>query len=164
LTGPAARGTLGAVEPTLSRSELLAAKEHVHRISVRYAETDQMGVVHHSNYALYLEEARTTFLRDLGCSYAVLEREGIGLAVRRMDFRFRAPARYDDEIVVHTRVKKLGAASVSFEYELERAEPSSLPLRIAEASTELACIDLARAERPPRPLPDALRALLEPML
>ena len=167
LTAPATRGTLGAVKPTTPRSELLAAKVHVHPICVRYGETDQMGVVHHSNYALYLEEARTAFMRDLGCSYAGLEREGIGLAVRRMELRFRAPARYDDEILVHTRVTKLGAASVLFEYELfraERAESHSPSLRLAEARTELACIDLERLERPPRPRPESLRALLEPLL
>ena len=143
------------------RSDLSAAKVHEHHVRVRYSETDQMGVVHHSNYALYLEEARTTLLADLGCSYAALEREGIGLVVRRLELRFRAPARYDDPIVVRTRLTKIGAASVTFEYELVGADGAT---RIAEARTELACIDLARPERSPRLLPDRLRSLLEPLV
>ncbi len=143
------------------------SKVHEHRIVVRYGETDQMGVVHHSNYALYLEEARTTLLGALGCSYAGLERDGIGLAVRRLEIRFRAPARYEEQILVRTRLAKLGAASVIFEYEIERESGDAAvahPLRLAEARTELACIDLGRAERPPRELPERLRALLEPLI
>lgn len=129
-----------------------------HRLSVRYAETDQMGVVHHASYLIYLEEARTAFMASLGASYGALERTGVGLAVRRAELRYRAPARYEDELVVRTRVERLRAASVTFAYELER---DGVP--IASGRTELACIDLARPERPPRPLPEALRAVLAPL-
>jgi acyl-CoA thioester hydrolase len=67
-----------------------------HLLRVRYGETDQMGVVHHANYLLYMEEARTAFMASVGCSYGGLERDGIGLPVRRTEVRYRASARYED--------------------------------------------------------------------
>lgn len=140
-----------------------AKKVHEHRLRVRYGETDQMGVVHHSNYALYLEEARTGFLSDMGWSYGELERQGIGLAVRKLELRFRMPARYEDVIVVRTRIVKVGAASIGFHYELELSRSDSrndAPIRLAEARTELACIDLASRARGPRLLPEPLREAL----
>src|SRR5580765_3234482 len=80
------------------RSPLDGARPvHEHRLRVRYAETDQMGVVHHANYLLYLEESRTRMMAELGCSYAELEQSGWALPVRRTELRFRAPAYYDEE-------------------------------------------------------------------
>ena len=83
-----------------------------HTLRVRYVETDQMGVVHHSNYLLYLEEARTAFMASLGYPYSEMERGGMGLAVRKVALRFKSSAAYEDELCVRTRVDKLGAASV----------------------------------------------------
>jgi acyl-CoA thioester hydrolase len=126
---------------------------HAHRLRVRYGETDQMGVVHHANYLLYMEEGRTRMMASLGCSYAELERSGIGLPVRKASLRFRAPARYDDELVVLTRLERVGGASVAFQYEV-RSHADAL---LAEGSSELACVDLASPERRPRFLPDEVR-------
>ncbi len=134
------------------------AKKHEHRLRVRYGETDQMGVVHHANYLLYVEESRTRLMADRGCSYADLERAGWGLPVRRVELRFRAPAAYDDEIVVRTHVSRVRAASVTFESEIVRAKDEEL---LANASVELACVRLRAAERRPVPLPDELRARLD---
>jgi len=131
---------------------------HVLRLRVRYGETDQMGVVHHANYALYVEESRTTFMRELGCSYAELERRGIGLPVRKLEVRYRAPAVYEDELEVHTRVGKLGGASVRFDSEIVRPADGS---RIASVMVELACIDLRDRTRGPVLVPDDLRQVLE---
>ncbi len=130
---------------------------HEHPVRVRYGETDQMGVVHHANYALYVEESRTTLMRDRGCSYADLERRGIGLPVRKLEVRYRNPALYEDELVVSTVVAKLGAASVTFASEITRRTDSE---RIASVTVELACIDLRDRSRGPIPLPDDLRQLL----
>jgi acyl-CoA thioester hydrolase len=132
-------------------------KRHEHRLRVRYGETDQMGVVHHANYLLYVEESRTRLMADRGCSYADLERAGWGLPVRRVELRFRAPAAYDDELVVRTHVSRVRAASVTFESEIVRASDDEL---LASASVELACVQLRAAERRPVPLPEELRALL----
>jgi acyl-CoA thioester hydrolase len=128
-----------------------------HRLRVRYAETDQMGVVHHANYILYLEEARTVYMASLGCSYAALERSGVGLAVRKLRIHHRASALYEEELIVTTRIARVRGASVLFGYEVHRATDD---VHLASAETELACIDLASDGRPPRPLPDELRTLL----
>ena len=117
-----------------------------------------MGVVHHANYALFVEESRTSLMRDRGCSYADLERRGIGLPVRRFEARYRAPALYEDVLTVTTRVGRIRAASVSFESEITREADG---VRIASVTVELACIDLKDRARGPIPLPDDLRERLE---
>lgn len=132
---------------------------HVLRLRVRYGETDQMGVVHHANYALYVEESRTALMRERGCSYAELERRGIGLPVRRLEARYRTPALYEDELVVTTTVGRVRAASVVFESEIARPSDGA---RIASVTVELACIDLRDRARGPVPLPQDLEALLDP--
>lgn len=129
-----------------------------HHLGVRYGETDQMGVVHHANYLLYMEEARTAHMASVGCSYAGLEREGVGLPVRRTEVRYRAPARYEDELCVQTRVGRVGAASITFHYEIVRPADGT---HIASGSTELACISLASEDRSARPLPAGLRERME---
>jgi acyl-CoA thioester hydrolase len=133
------------------------AAPHEHRLRVRYAETDQMGVVHHANYLLYLEESRTRLMAERGCSYAELERRGIGLPVRRCELRFRAPALYEEELVVRTSVGRTRGASVTFASEVVRVSDGQ---RIAEGTIELACIDLANRARGPIPLPRDLLAAL----
>ena len=138
--------------------DALAEGWHGHRLRVRYGETDQMGVVHHANYLLYMEDGRTRLMESLGCSYAQLERDGLGMPVRKTSLRFRTPARYDEELVVLSRVERLGGASLSFRYRV----CSTSGALMAEGTTELACVDLTHPERPPKMIPDALRALLEP--
>ena len=127
-----------------------------HRVRVRYGETDQMGVVYHANYLQYMDDGRTMLLAELGFDYAQLEREGVGLAVRRADLRYRRPARYGDVIDVRTSVTRVGGASITFAYEL-----SADSVLLTTGTIELACLDLTRAERPPRLLPAELRAVLE---
>jgi acyl-CoA thioester hydrolase len=136
----------------------MSATSHETRLRVRYGETDQMGVVHHGNYVLYVEESRTNLMRDRGCSYADLERRGIGLPVRKLDIRYRLPAHYEDEVLVKTTVGRVGAASVAFVSELYRVADNA---HLASVTVELACIDLAARARGPIALPDDLRALLE---
>jgi acyl-CoA thioester hydrolase len=131
---------------------------HETRLRVRYGETDQMGVVHHANYALYVEESRTNLMRERGCSYAELERRGFGLPVRRMEMRFRAPALYEEELVVRTRIGRVGAASVTFESQIHRVGDDE---HFASITVELACVELRAKARKPVVLPDDLRAMLE---
>jgi acyl-CoA thioester hydrolase len=133
---------------------------HEHRLRVRYGETDQMGVVYHANYLVYFEEGRTRLMDALGCPYAELERRGWALVVRKAALRYRAPARYDEELAVRTRIERLGAASVTFAYRIHRAADATL---LAEGTTELACVDLRTDDRRPTMLPNDLRALLEPL-
>ena len=133
---------------------------HEHRLRVRYGETDQMGVVYHANYLVYMEEGRTRLMEALGCSYAELERQGWALVVRRAELRYRAPARYDEELVVRSAVERLGGASVRFVYEIARVADG---VALAEGMTELACVDRREGEGKPTLLPERVRALLEPL-
>ena len=128
-----------------------------HRLRVRYGETDQMGVVHHANYLLYLEEARTAYMSSLGCPYRQVEARGVGLPVRRLELRYRAPAFYEEELLVRVEVGRVGAASVSFDYEVLRAEDRA---EIATARVELACVSLSDPARKPIELPADLRSTL----
>ena len=85
---------------------------------VRYAETDQMGIVHHSVYLVWVEEGRSAWARQMGQSYADFERAGYALAVSEATARYLAPARYDREVTVRTRVTQVRSRTVRFDYEV----------------------------------------------
>ncbi len=103
------------------------------RVRVRYAETDQMGVVYHANYFVWFEVGRVEFLRRLGFSYREMEQsEGCHIAVVDARCRYKAPARYDDEIIVRTQLKSVRESLVRFAYELVRASDDAL---LAEGET-----------------------------
>ena len=127
-----------------------------HRLTVRYGETDQMGVAHHANFLLYMEEARTAMMKARGCSYRELEESGYGLPVRKAQVRYRASALYEDELLVRTRITGTRAASVTFEYEIVRVSDDEL---LATGMTELACVRLDSESRKPVPLPEVLTQL-----
>jgi len=128
-----------------------------HEIRVRYAETDQMGVVYHANYLVYMEEGRTRLMEDLGEPYHELEARGWGLVVRKADLRFRSSARYGDRVVVKTWVESIRGASVVFAYTIRHRDEDRL---LAEGTTQLACLDLKNGRRP-APLPEDVRRTLE---
>lgn len=92
----------------------------MHQISfrVRYGETDQMGVVHHGNYALYFEMARIEWLRQLGVSYKLMEANGVALPVVRMTVNYHKALFYDDELTVTTRLIGQPTAVINFEFEI----------------------------------------------
>jgi acyl-CoA thioester hydrolase len=87
-------------------------------IRVRYGETDQMGVVHHGNYALYLEMGRTEWLRKKGISYKKMEDDGVMLPVISMSLNFKKSAVYDEVIKVKTTLLKLPSVKIEFDYEI----------------------------------------------
>lgn len=99
-----------------------------HEISfrVRYAETDQMGIVHHSSYFVWFEEARSDFMRARGSSYAEFERAGLLLPVSDASARFLAPARYDELVTVCVWVERLRSRTLTFGYEVRRAASGQL--------------------------------------
>ena len=132
-----------------------------HEVLVRYAETDQMGVVYHANYLVYLEEGRTRMMASLGHPYHLLERDGVALVVRKADLRYRASARYGDRLLVRTRPSRVRGASITYTYEVLRAEDEVV---LVTASTELACVDLTDPQRRPRMLPEGIRSALEGLL
>lgn len=103
------------------------------RVRVRYAETDQMGVVYHSNHLIWFEVGRIELMRQMGFSYRDMERdEGRFIAVAEVKCRYRAPVFYDEEVVVRTRIKSVREKVIVFTYELARAENGTL---LAEGET-----------------------------
>ena len=130
----------------------------VTRFRVRYHETDRMGVVHHAAYVTWFEEGRSAFTRALGYSYAQMEEDGIGLAVSELEARYHAPARYDEEVVVITRLDALRSRGLTFTYEVRR---SADDLLLVTGATRLISID---ASGRVSTLPAALRAQTESLL
>lgn len=105
---------------------------------VNYSETDQMGVVYHARYLVWLDRARTEHLRRTGVSYAELERRGLRLAVGEARIRYRQPARYDDLIRIRCWVRDLASRRLTFGYAVEHAESGRL---LATAETSLMVLD-----------------------
>jgi acyl-CoA thioester hydrolase len=119
-------------------------------IRVRYAETDRMGLLHHANYLVYFEQARTEMLRSLGHTYKDLEDGGYLLVLTKFEVRYRSPARYDDVLTIRTTVDRTTAVRIDHRYEV-----SCERKLIAEATSTLACVD---RDGRPQALPEYLRA------
>jgi acyl-CoA thioester hydrolase len=103
------------------------------RLRVRYAETDQMGVAYHSNFVIWFEVGRVELLRQLGFTYQQMERDDdCHLPVADLRCRFKAPARYDEELVIRASLKNVRDSLVHFAYEVVRASDGSL---LAEGET-----------------------------
>jgi acyl-CoA thioester hydrolase len=131
-------------------------------VRVNYSETDQMGVVYHANYVIWLDIARTEHLRRTGLTYRELEEMGYRLAVGEVTVRYRQPARYDDLVRVRCWVRDRASRRVVFGYAVEHAESGRL---LATASTSMMVLDATMAlSRLPadvagrlRPVPDPVR-------
>jgi acyl-CoA thioester hydrolase len=118
------------------------------RLRVRYAETDQMGVVYHANHFVWFEVGRVELFRQLGFSYKQMEREdGCFIAVAEAHCRYKAPVHYDDEVLVRTYVKHVRERVIRFGYELCRADNAAL---LAEGETTHIVAD---REMKPRAMP-----------
>jgi acyl-CoA thioester hydrolase len=113
------------------------------QVRVRYAETDRMGLLHHANYLVYFEQARTELLRARGRSYKDLEDQGFYLVVAKVEIRYRLPAHYDDVLTVRTTVTR--ATPVRLEHRYEVVRDGAV---ICEANTTLACVDRAGKLQP----------------
>ena len=127
------------------------------RIHVRYAETDRMGIAHHSNYAVWFEEARTEFMAGLGYSYGRVEDEGVLLPLTDLCCSFKKPARYEQTLVVRVKVVRATCVRLRFHYEVVDAADNAL---VATGTTDHAWTD--RALRPVNIMklrPDIYRAL-----
>ena len=96
------------------------------RLRVRFYETDQMAVVHHSVYIRWFEEGRSAFTRALGYPYSRMETEGLSLAVTEVQARYHRPARYDDEVVVICCLEELLSRDKTFSYEVRRVADDEL--------------------------------------
>ena len=126
--------------------------EHEFEVRVRYAETDQMGVVYHTNYLVWCEIGRTELIRELtGVSYAALEEQGVALAVAELNIRYHGAARYDNMIRVRTSLADARSRSITFDYLISNAESGE---RLASARTVLVSLDKRGR---PVVMPDDLR-------
>jgi acyl-CoA thioester hydrolase len=119
-------------------------------IRVRYAETDRMGLLHHANYLVYFEQARTELLRSLGLTYRDLEDQGFLLVLTKIEVRYKRPARYDDVLTIRTMVERTTAVRIDHRYEVCHDG-----VLLADGASTLACID---REGRPQALPEKLRA------
>jgi acyl-CoA thioester hydrolase len=126
----------------------------VSEIRVRYSETDQMGVAHHRHHLVWCEVGRTDFIREMGTSYAELERQGVLLAVAEVSMRYGAVVHYDDRIRVRTSVLRAQSRAVTFGYELSRIDGEA-ETAVASGETRLIAIDRSGSTRK---LPDAILA------
>jgi len=88
------------------------------RITVRYAETDQMGIVHHSVYPIWYEAARTDTIKKIGITYSALERNGIMTPLVELNCRYISPAQYEEVLVIKVEISKLTPARIVFNYEV----------------------------------------------
>jgi acyl-CoA thioester hydrolase len=126
-------------------------------VRVNYSETDQMGVVYHARYLVWLDVARTEHLRLAGMSYRELEEAGLRLAVSELSVRYRQPARYDDRIRIRCWVRDLASRRIDFGYAVERADDGRL---LATAFTSLLALDRSMSFTR---LPDGVRRAMRPI-
>ncbi len=124
-----------------------------HRVS--YGETDTMGYLYYAEYLHLFERSRSEFIRNMGMSYADVERLGIMLPVREAQCRYRRPARYDDLIYIRAGISEVRRASLVFVYNVMDAERKAL---LAEGMTEHPCTNHeGRPVRPPQWFMDLVR-------
>jgi acyl-CoA thioester hydrolase len=107
------------------------------QIRVRYAETDRMGLLHHANYLVYFEQARTELLRARGAAYKELEDRGYFLVIVKVEIKYKSPAHYDDVLTIRTTVTRTTPVRLEHKYEVFR--DGSL---ICDGATTLACVDV----------------------
>ena len=115
-------------------------KSHFTYVKVRYAETDQMGVVYHGNYAQYLEIARIDWLHALGISYKKMEEEGVMLPVYELKLQFKKSAKFDDELKIETTLLRKPGVRIEFIYKIFNQHNELL----TEAETTLIFMDIEK--------------------
>jgi acyl-CoA thioester hydrolase len=107
-------------------------------IRVRYAETDRMGLLHHANYLVYFEQARTELLRSQGLTYRDMEDQGYFLVITSVEVKFKSPAKYDDVLTIQTTVNRTTPVRIEHTYQV-----TCQGRAVADGKTTLACVDRA---------------------
>lgn len=131
-------------------------KEFCIDVRVKYADTDQMAVVYYANYFVWLEIARTEFLRSLGVDYkSIEEKKGLSLPVVEAYCKYRAPARYDDVVLIKTKASQVKSSTLRFDYNIFNKASGEL---LAEAYTTHVFID---KDRKPVRLPEEIKSAFE---
>lgn len=109
-----------------SRRKGVPARYVESRTRVRYKDTDQMGIAHHSNYVVWFEVGRTDLCREAGLTYREIEQNGYLLVVVEINCRYRTPFGYDEEVLIRTAIEEAGSRSMRFRYELLSADASEI--------------------------------------
>lgn len=112
-------------------------KNSVTNLRVRYSETDQMGIVYYGNYAQYLEQGRTDWLRSLGFTYKYMEEHQVMLPVINLNIDYKLPAKYDDLLTIKTSLLEIPSVKIKFYYEIKNQNDELL----ATATTSLVFLD-----------------------
>lgn len=120
-------------------------KSHETFVKVRYAETDQMGVVHHGNYPQYLEIARIDWLESLGISYKSMEEEGVMLPVFELNLKYHKPVTFHEDLRVETRLRELPNVKITFDYRVFNSNGE----KVTSATSVLVFMD-AKTRKPIR--------------
>jgi len=131
-----------------SERRLIMAESHETTVRVRYAETDRMGLLHHANYFVYFEQARTEMLRSRGIAYRDIEDSGHFLVVIELGCKFKKPAYYDDLLTIRTTVARVTHVKIVHEYRVFRGDEL-----LAEGHSTIACVN---REGKPQALPEML--------
>ena len=170
LTGKTERLASEPMRPTgdrIASSGTFDGTTHVFPLRVYYEDTDAAGIVYYANYLKFAERARTELMRLLGAEHrTMMAEDGIGFAVRAVAAEYLQPARLDDAIAVHTRVERVGGASIGMTQTVVRpggtdSAPSAATV-LAAMTVRLACIDgRQRAARLPHPVRAALQNLVD---
>jgi acyl-CoA thioester hydrolase len=131
------------------------------QVRVNYSETDQMGVVYHARYLVWLDIARCDYLRLAGMTYRELEGSGLRLAVNEVAIRYRQPARYDDPVRIRCWIREVASRRVEFGYAVEHANDGRL---LATAWTSLLALDTTMSlSRLPEVVREALHPIADPI-
>ena len=112
-------------------------KNSVTKLRVRYSETDQMGIVYYGNYAQYLEQGRTDWLRSLGLTYKFMEEHQVMLPVINLNIDYKKPAKYDDLLTIKTSLLEIPSVKIKFYYEIHNQDDELL----VTATTSLVFLD-----------------------
>ncbi len=132
----------------------MSAKTHRTSVKVRYAETDNMGIVYYANYLVWFEVGRTEYLLSEGMDYRDVEKEGLGMAVVAAHAEYKAPARYGETLFIETTPKDVKNSSLAFEYRVVRESDHKL---LCVGSTTHVLVD---RHMKPHKIPEKLRILL----
>lgn len=115
----------------------MSKKKTTIQLRVNYHQVDQMGIVHHAQYAYFLEQARIDWLRNQGVSYADMEEDGILLPLTEISIQYKRPLRFDELFFVHTKIDVFDNYYVTFDYRIENQEKTT----ITTATTRLVFVD-----------------------
>ena len=121
----------------------------VTEIRVRYAETDRMGLLHHANYLVYFEQARTELLRQQGLTYRDMEDRGYFLVITNVEVKYKSPAKYDDVLSIRTTVARTTPVRIEHTYAVTCDGRA-----VADGKTTLACVDRSGTRPQSRPSDD----------